>query len=167
MLDMDSTKILVQALIMSKLDYCNSFLLGIPKYNIEKIQRLQNMACRLIFNIHRHGHITSYLKLLHWLKIKYRIQYKVAVLVFKCVHGLAPLYLSELIDMSHNRQLRSASSNKLPVARTNTPLVQNSSFTSVGPQIWNALPTSIRTATSLETFKTKLKTYLFNICYKD
>ena len=130
---MDSTKILVQALIISKLDYCNSLLLSIPKYNIDKMPRLQNMTWRLIF-----------------------IQYKVAVLVFKCVHGLAPPYLSELIEMSHNRQLRSALSNKLPVARANTALVHNSSFTSMGPHIWNALPTSIRTVTSLETFKTKL-----------
>ena len=155
MLDMDSTKILVQALIVSKLDYCNSVVLGIPMYNIDKMQRLQNMACRLIFNLHRHYHVTPYLKLLHWLKTEYRIQYKVEVLVFKCVHGLAPPYLSELIEMSHNRQLRSALSNKLPVARANTALVHNSSFTSMGPCIWNALPTSIRTATSLEVFKTK------------
>ena len=125
------------------------------------------MACRLIFNLCRHDHITPYLKLLHWFKIEYRIQYKVAVLVFKYVHGLAPPYLSELIDMSHNRQLRLALLNKLPVARANTAFIHNSSFTSMGPQIWNALPTSIRTATSLETFKTKLKTYLFNICYND
>ena len=62
MFDIDSTEILVQALIISKLDYCNSFLLGIPKYNIGKIQRLQNMACRLIFNLCRYDHITSYLK---------------------------------------------------------------------------------------------------------
>ena len=165
MLDMDSTKILVQALIISKLDYCYNILLGIPKYNIDKIQRLQNMVCRLIFSLHRYDHITPNLKLLHWLKIEYRIQYKVAVLVFKCVHGLAPPHLSELIDMSQNRKLWSALSNKLPVARVNTALLHNSSFTSMGPQNWNALSTSIRTATSLETFKTKLKTYLFNICY--
>ena len=63
MLDMDSTKILVQALIISKLDYCNSFLLGITKYNIDKTQRLQNMACRLIFNLCKHDHITPYLEL--------------------------------------------------------------------------------------------------------
>ena len=164
---MDSTKILFQALIISKLDYCNSFLLGIPKYNIDKIQRVQNMACRLIFNLCRHDHINPYLKLSHWLKIDYRKQYNIAVLVFKCVHGLAPPYLSELRDMSHNRQLISALSNKLPVARANTALVHKSFFTSTGPQIWNALPTSIRRTTPLETFKTKLKTYLFNICYND
>ena len=152
---MDSTKILVQAPIISKLDYCNSFLLGIPKYNIDRIQRLQTMACRLIFDLHKHDHITPYLKLLHWFQIDYRTQHKVAVLLFKHVHVLAPLYLSALIDMSHNRQLRSASLNKLPVARANTTLVHNSSFTSMGPQIWNALPTSIRITTSLETFKTK------------
>ena len=92
MLDIDSTKILVQIQIISKLDYCNSFLLCIPKYNTDKIQRLQNMACRVIFNLHKHDCITPYLKLLHWLKIDYRMQYKVTVLVFKCVHGLAPPY---------------------------------------------------------------------------
>ena len=133
MLDMDSTKILVQALIISKLDYCNSFLLGIPKYNADKNQRLQSMACRLIFNLCKHDHINPYLKLSHWLKTDYTIQYKVAVLVFKCVHGLAPPYFSELIDMSHNRRLSSASLNKLPVARAYTALVHNSSFTSMGP----------------------------------
>ena len=110
-----------------------------PKYNIDKIQRLQNMACRLIFNLHKHDHITPYLKLLHWLKIHYRIQYKVAVLVYKCVHGLAPIYLSELIDTSHNRQVRSASLNKLPVARGNIALVHNSSFTSMGHQNFECL----------------------------
>ena len=76
MLDMDSTKILDQALIISKLDYCNSFFLGIPKDNIDKRQRLQNMACRLIFNLCKHDYITTYLKLLHWLKIDYRFRYK-------------------------------------------------------------------------------------------
>ena len=167
MLDADSTKILIKALLISKLDYCNSFLLGIPNCKIDQMQSLPNMACRFIFNLHKHDHITSYLKLLHWLKIDSRIQYKVAVLVYKCVHGLAPLCLSEIIDTSHNRQLRVISLNKLPVARANIALVHNSSFTSMGPQIWNALPTDIITFTALETFKTELKTHLFNICYSD
>ena len=87
--------------------------------------------------------------------------------MIKCVHGLTPPYLSEVKDMSHNRQLRLASSNKLEVAKVNTALAHNSSFTNMGPQIWNILPTSIRTTTSLETFKTKLKIYLFNIYYND
>ena len=145
MLDMDSTKILVQALVISKLDY-----------NIDKIQRLQNMACRCL---HKHDHITLYLKLLHWLKIDYRIQYKVTVVVCKCIHGLACLYLSELIDTSHNRQLRLALLNKLPVSRANKALVHKSSFTSMGPQIWNALPIDIITSTSLEIWP-HLQTYM-------
>ena len=47
-LDCDSTKILVQALIISRLDYCNSLFLGIPQYNVDKLQQTQNMSCRVI-----------------------------------------------------------------------------------------------------------------------
>ena len=64
------TKILVQALIVSKLDYCNSLLLGKPKYNIAKLQRIQNMSCRMIFQLPKLSTINTYLAQLHWLKIQ-------------------------------------------------------------------------------------------------
>ena len=73
-LDCDSTKILVQALIISKLDYCNSLFLGIPQYNLDKLQWIQNMSCRAIKQLPKSAHITGYLAELHWLKIKERIK---------------------------------------------------------------------------------------------
>ena len=68
-LDCDSTKILVQALIISKLDYCNSLFLGIPQCNLDKLQWTQNMSCRVIKQLPKSAHITGYLAKLHWLKI--------------------------------------------------------------------------------------------------
>ena len=59
------TKIIVQALVLSKLDYCNSLLLGLPEYQMDKLQCIQNMACRVIFQLRKHDHVTHHLKLLH------------------------------------------------------------------------------------------------------
>ena len=69
-LDQETTKILVQAFTLSKLDYCNSLLLGTPKYNITKLQRLQNMSCRLIHQLLKYSTINTYLAQLHWLKMQ-------------------------------------------------------------------------------------------------
>ena len=69
-LDQETTNILVQALILSKFDYCNSLLLGIPKYNIAKLQRIQNMSCRMIYQLPKHSNINTYPAQLHWFKIQ-------------------------------------------------------------------------------------------------
>ena len=70
---------LVQALVLSKVDYCNSLLLGSSQYNIRKLQRLQNMCARIIYRACKYDHITPLLMELHWLKIEEWIEYKVAV----------------------------------------------------------------------------------------
>ena len=95
-LDQETTKILVQALILSQLDYCNSLLLGIPKYNMAKLQRIQNMSCRMIYQLPKYSTISTYLAKLHWLKIQECIVYKVATIMFKCINNIAPAYLSYL-----------------------------------------------------------------------
>ena len=64
----DAAKTLVQALVLSKMDYCNSLILGAPNYLIQKVQRVQNMACRIIIQSKKNEHITQYLIELHWLK---------------------------------------------------------------------------------------------------
>ena len=69
-LGQETTKILLQALILSKLDYYNSLLLGRPKYNIAKLQRIQNMSFRMIYQLPKHSTINTYLVQLHWLKIQ-------------------------------------------------------------------------------------------------
>jgi hypothetical protein len=108
-LDENAVKTLVHATITSRLDYCNSLLIGIPSSQLDRLQRAQNTAARLITHTKRFDHITPVLLELHWLPIRQRIWYKVALLVFKCLHDLAPPYLKSLIQQrAAPRSLRSS-----------------------------------------------------------
>ena len=76
-LNMETTKSLVHAFITSKVDYCNSFLYGVPKYLLLRLQRILNCAVRIVFKSNKHDHITPLLKELHWLPIEKRIKLKI------------------------------------------------------------------------------------------
>ena len=92
-LSIKCTKISVNALVTSCLDYCNSLLFGLPNNRLHKLQRVQNAAACLICNVSRFDHITPSLYSLHWLPIIYRIQFKILLFVFKALNGLASLYV--------------------------------------------------------------------------
>ena len=156
LLDIETTKTLVQALVLSCLDYCNSMLLGIPNYNIHKLQCIQNMSARIVLQLPRRSRITCHLADLHWLKVPYRIEYKIATLMFKCIHDSTPKYLTELIivDQLHDHSLRSRESGRIHTTVSGTNIVHESSFHSMGPRIWNNLPEAIITTTNLSAFKT-------------
>ena len=151
--------------MLSKIDYCNSIYQGAPTYAINKLQRLQNMGCRIIKRLSKYDHITPHLMELHWLKIKECIVYKVCVLMYKCIKESALQYLSEVIIKDHGCSLRSATLNNLPTVRCNTAIAHNSAFSSTGPRLWNMLPNDIKSSSDLEVFKTRLKTFLFNVSY--
>ena len=85
-------KVIVQALVLSKFDYCNSLSIGSAEYQLENY-RIQNMACRVIYKFRKFDYITDHLKALHWLKIGEGILYKIAMLVDKCKHNITPKYL--------------------------------------------------------------------------
>ena len=89
------TKTLMQALVLSKLDYCNRLLIGTSEYNLDKVQRIQNMSCCVKKNLKKYDNITNHLQDLHWLRICERIISKILVMVFKCKHKLAPTYLQD------------------------------------------------------------------------
>ena len=164
-IDEETTRTLVQALITTQSDYCNSLLIGTPDYILHKLQCIQNSTARLVFNKKWVYHITPYLKSLHWLKIEYRIQYKICMLMFKCVKGLAPDYLCELVISNHNRNLRSSTVNLLPVSKHKLSQIHDSSFKSVGLKLWNMLLHNLHTKNDLMTLKSKLKTVIFMECY--
>ena len=126
------------------------------------------MSCQVICNIRKHDHISSAMKNLHWLRIPERIAYKLCLLVYKCRNNLTPQYLSDLLQSRpSSRLLRSSQSDSIYAAYFKNSQCQLPSFSSAGPRAWNALPATIKTAQSLDTFKTLLKTYLFNISYND
>ena len=84
----DATKTVMQSLVMSRLDYCNALLIWIQQDLIAKLQRLQNSAARIVSRTRKYEHITPVLIKLHWLPIKFRIQFKVLLLVYKALNGL-------------------------------------------------------------------------------
>ena len=164
-IDEATTRTLIQALVTSWLDYCNSLLVGTPAYILQKLQRIQNSATRLVYNKKWVYHITPYLYQLHWLKIEFQIQFKICVLMFKCVRSTALDYLRNLVITTHNHVLHSMTNSLLPISRLKLSQVQNSSFKSVGPRLWNTLLIELHEEQNLETFKSKLKTVLFLKCY--
>ena len=95
----------------------------------------------------------------HWLQVHDCIVYKVAVLIYKCVIGSAPEYLRDLEVKDHGCSPRSPTTMKLPISHSRTSFAQNSSFASMGPQIWNALPYQLTTSWILETFMKGLETF--------
>ena len=110
--------ILIQGLVTSQLDYCNSMLLGTHNCYILKLQRIQNMAARPICGLHKFDRVSASLQDLHWLKIHERIEFKVLVIIFKRIHGASQLHVRSLLDYNHGRTLRSCSYN-LPIKRYN------------------------------------------------
>jgi len=119
---------LIQVFVHCRLDYCNSALAGVAKVYLQKLQSVQNMAARMVSGVCRSEHITPVLEDLHWLPVSQRVVFKMALMVWKCVHGVAPAYLSDLCvpaaAISGRQYLRSAATGTLlvPCARTTTGL---------------------------------------------
>ena len=87
-LDIETLQHVVRALVISRLDYGNFLLFGATEHELDKVQRLQNNAARLVCSISKRDHITPTLKKLHWLPIRERIQFKLCLFVFKCMNCL-------------------------------------------------------------------------------
>ncbi|XP_058870576.1 uncharacterized protein LOC131721200 [Acipenser ruthenus] len=157
-----ATQLLVQALVLSRLDYCNSLLAGLPASATRPLQLIQNSAARLVFSLPRFAHATPLLSSLHWLPITARIQFKTLVLAYRCLDQTAPSYLQTLITpYTPTRPLRSACTRRLALPPLRSPASRARSFSTLAPQWWNDLPTDVRTAQSLTTFRRLLKTHLF------
>ena len=85
--------------IISPLDYCNSILYGLPSSELIKLQRVQNAAARLVTSTPRYCHITPILYELHWLPVKFRIDFKLLLITFKALYGMAPKYIADLLNI--------------------------------------------------------------------
>ena len=148
------------------LEQCNALLLGIPKTQLDRLQHIQNMAARIVTRAKRHDHIRPILASLHWLPIPFRIRYKVLLLTFKALNGLAPLYLTDLLhDYQPTRQLRSGMQHLLKVPSTRYSTVGDRAFSNGAPKLWNNLSLDIRSCRTVETFKTRLKAFMFKQAY--
>ena len=150
----------VGAIVNSRLDYVNSLYL--PKYQIARLQVVQNTAARLVTGKKPWESISPSLRSLHWLPVKDRITFKALCLTRRCIYGNAPHYLCEKIKAHNpNRVLRSTNQNLLQIPKANYKSKGGRRFAVQGPRLWNALPTSIRLEENHLAFRRKIKTHLF------
>ena len=158
----DVMQLLIVALVLSRLDYGSAILAGLPKQLMERLQSVQNAAARLIFKACRRDHIQPLLRKLHWPE---RISFRLAALVYRCLHVSAPGYLaSDLQRVSHlngRRRLRSSTTSALVVPRTVRYTTGDRTFPATAASVWNSLPESVRSSPSLQVFRSRLKTELF------
>lgn len=157
-------QILVTSLVLTRLDYGNAVLVNLPANQLRRLQSVQNAAARLLFNLRRRDHVTDALICLHWLRVPERIKFKIAVHVYRALHGTAPAYLSDFqrVSVATGRHgLRSADSNHLVIRRARLATIGNRAFPVAGAVVWNSLPPDITSSQSLKIFRSRLKTYLF------
>lgn len=160
-LSFNDLKTVTHVSVLSRLDYCNSLYMGLPKSSMSWLQMVQNAAARFLTGVRRREHITPILSFLNWLPVCYRVEFKIFLLVFKALIGLAPSYLSDLINVKKStRCLRSSDSIILSYPRSRLKLRGDRAFSVAGPRMRNSLPLSVRSATSVYEFKSKLQSYL-------
>ena len=161
-----ATEQLVYSFVTSRLNNCISLLFGLPDKLIHRLQLLQHRAARLITHNKEHDHITPVMKSLHWLPVRSRVIFKILLLVYKSINGLAPGYLSELIKpyAPESNQL-SGMRNRLIEPRTRIVTFGDRAFYKAGPTLWNKLPPHITSSPALSSFKQNLKTHFFIHAY--
>ena len=155
----DQLKSIVNSLIVCKLDYCNGLFYGIDERWIEELQRIQNAAGKAVYGLYKHDHVGNTLKNLHWLPVMQRIEYKVLLIVFKCLNGMGPQYLSQMLNYGNYGH-----SVSLVEPFMNTTMGERA-FQKCAPMLWNSMPSSIKESSTLQGFKTNLKTHLFGSAY--
>ena len=163
-LSVQATKSLIHAYVTSRLDYCNSLLIGINKTQMKKLQNIQNTAARLVMGVGRDCDISAILHELHWLPVWKRIIFKVLVHVFNSINGAAPEYFKELMPSykSTGVHLRGYDALLLETVTTQNKYGDRC-FEITGPKLWNCLPLDVRRSNSITCFKKLLKTFLFTL----
>ena len=160
---------LANALVSSRLDYCNSLLSSISVKDLNRLQGIQNTICRIICRLPRFSSTNCARRSLHWLPVKQRIQFKNLLLTYKSLHTGLPSYLnSALVPFSspfHSTRRSSPANLILSTMTCNSSHTSKSqlnySFDYMAPRNWNSLPDNVRLAPSVPTFRKRLKTYLF------
>ena len=162
-LSQEATCTIIHAFITSQIDYCNSLMNGLPDSLIKKLQRVQNTAARLVFTLRKCDRITPALITLHWLPVKYRIEFKTLLLIFKGLQGKAPSYIQEMLIRCKSKRYAMRSNNAcvLKVPKFKHDTFGKRAFAVSGPLAWNDLPKEIRLCNEIEKFKQALKTHLF------
>ena len=147
-----TTDILIQAFVTSKLDHWNSLLYNVPKNIIKKLQSVQNAAGRQITRPRKCDYITPILFHLHWLPVSEQINFKILLLTFKALHQQSPTYIQDLITRYLlSRSLQSSFMLSLNPVSFNLKTYGSRAFAVSTPKLWNKLPDDIRSCKNLQT----------------
>ena len=114
-------------------------------------------CCKSYTGKYKHDHLEDDLRQLHWLRVRKRIIFKIGLLAYKSVNGLAPVYLQELFRYAHHGHTL-----KLIVPEVNSKFGYRS-FSVIGPKLLNRLPKEVTCSSNVNAFKAVLKTHLFNL----
>lgn len=162
-----ATKItLANCLLLSILDYADVSYLDLAEYQLDKLERLQNLAIRFIFGLRKYDHVTQFRQQLKWLPIRLRRNSHILSLLYsKLFISSTPSYLKarfQYLHDTHNRNLRSSDNMKLKMSLHFTSFAEKS-FTVTAVRLWNELPLDIKCSKTLATFRIKLKNYYLEL----
>ena len=147
---------LVQAFVLSRLDYGNSVLAGLPKSTTDPLQRVQNAAAHLILGVRARDHATPAMRQLHWLPVHQCIQHKLCTLMHSVHHRMCPAYLTDTVsaiaDNPTRPGLRSAVSTLYRLPRCHTSMGEHA-FSFSGPLTWSALPSTLHDIADCTCFR--------------
>ena len=161
-------QLLVSVFVLSRLDYCNAVLAGLPSSSLAPLQHVLYAAVRLVTGVGSRDHITETMMELHWLPIGYRVKFKLCLIIHAAVSGQCPDYIREVVMplamLPERNRLRAAVNGLYVVPRTRTMFGQRA-FSVAGPQQWNDLPSDNRDITDCAAFKRALKSHFFRLAY--
>ena len=172
LLDVPTANAIACSAINSRLDYCNSLFAGMSMHNVHRLQRLQNATIKIVGNAGRNDSPSTLLYRFHWLPVRQRIDYKVALLTFKALSFGSPVYIRELLTRHEPvRELRSSAACRLHIpSESRLSALVSRSFSHYAPKLWNSLTSELRslasvdgagTASIVDCFKRRLKSELF------
>ena len=166
----DNLLSLVHSLIVSKIGYCNSLLVGLPKVTLKKVQSILNRAARLIYSLPPQVPTTPFMMKLHWLPVKARVEFKICLITFRALKFNQPLYIRELLSLPPVEPVMSLRSSDDRCHLCEPRAVGESNFANrpfsyVAPRLYNKLPLSLKQIESVDIFKKQLKSIFFSRAY--
>ena len=157
-------KLVINALVFSRLFYCSSVWSNTAKKNVDKLQLVQNFAARIVANKRKYEHVTPILRSLNWLPVRDQLYFRDAVLAFKCMSGLAPVYLSDKLitrSTASKRELETRNSQMLNIPLFRTATGQKTFYYRT-VNIWNNLNNNIKLCIDVNSFRSKLRGVLLD-----
>jgi len=143
----------------------SAILAGLPAVQLDRLQSVLNAAAQLIYRSQKFHHASPLLKELHWLRVPERITFWLAVLAYRCQHNMAPRYFTAQLKRASNVGYRQSSSAMLNVPHTEQVTIGGRAFSATAARVWNSLPTAVQSSESLDIFRCRLKTELFERSY--